>query len=313
MTITIQAGNAAATDFFTYLDDFDSGFTSAGYGTFSDGLSGDYASAESEIGETGELDAQAYILRGDIAYNIMTHVVTGTVSGIDLGYGATSTAGNSGYDLDVEQLDFAITFDPIVDDEDTAHNLIYAFFGVEIADTLTSLLRSDSIEFVGNDGDDVFRSFQNADTLEGGAGDDTLNGGAGADDLMGGEDDDILLGSRGEDDLSGGDGVDRLNGGDHNDVLNGGADNDRLTGGEGFDDFVFEGDWGRDTIVDFTSLQDEIDLSGATGEATTLAEFLDASRQVGDRVVYDMGNDGENQIVFLDTDLSDFRVGDFIF
>ena len=52
----------------------------------------------------------------------------------------------------------------------------------------------------------------------------------------------------GNDILEGGAGIDRLYGGGGNDVLDGGADNDLLDGAVGDDSYVFNVDWGRDTI-----------------------------------------------------------------
>ncbi|HEX8257248.1 MAG TPA: hypothetical protein VF589_06415, partial [Allosphingosinicella sp.] len=70
--------------------------------------------------------------------------------------------------------------------------------------------------------------------------------------------------------VNGGQGDDRIVGGRSDDFLVGGAGNDRLTGkggddmmigGGGEDTFVFNGAPGEDTILDFTSGSDQIDLS----------------------------------------------------
>lgn len=317
MTITIQTGSSGVTDFFSYIDDFDANFDASGRGAFSEGVEGDYASSEGDVTDVADLDAQAYVMRDNIQYSLTSHTLSGTVSSLDFGYGVTATANSSGFlDIEMAQLDYTVSFDPILTDE-TAVEFIYGMLGSydpnDRTGIIEQLMRQDDVAFNGNDGDDVFRSFQGNDVLDGEAGDDFLGGGTGADLLLGSDGNDTLLGSRGEDQLEGGNGDDRLNGGAHNDILTGGEGNDRLTGGDGFDDFVFTDGFGRDVITDFNSRQDDIDFSGLTGEATTYAEFMESATQRGDSVVYDQDRDGENVLVLLDTDLEDLRPSDFIF
>ena len=85
-----------------------------------------------------------------------------------------------------------------------------------------------------------------------------------------------VVGSRFADTLTGGEGQDVLTGGSGNDILNGGKGSDTLTGGDGNDIFVFDkgmtpagtlntspGSFNVDTILDFFSGQDQIQLSKA--------------------------------------------------
>ncbi|MEQ9696015.1 calcium-binding protein [Shimia sp. SDUM112013] len=91
---------------------------------------------------------------------------------------------------------------------------------------------------------------QNADFLDGGAGDDTIEGLAGNDRLRGFDGDDSLLGGDGADTIVGGDGNDQIIGGtsdnDLRDVVYGGVGNDSISGGHGNDEL--RGDAGNDTI-----------------------------------------------------------------
>jgi len=120
----------------------------------------------------------------------------------------------------------------------------------------------------GNTLDNIITGAGGNDNLSGLDGLDTLHGGAGNDTLNGGNGNDLLNGDAGNDSLVGGAGNDQLNGGDGVDRLIGGAGADTLRGGAGADVFVYAvaADTGttvaaRDTIADFESGVDKIDLS----------------------------------------------------
>ncbi len=90
-------------------------------------------------------------------------------------------------------------------------------------------------------------------------------GGAGADTITGNRFGNVLLGANGDDLLSGSGG---------NDILDGGFGRDRLTGGQGADTFLFRSTAdsrfaAADTIADFRSGQDKIDLSDLSDHALT--------------------------------------------
>jgi Ca2+-binding RTX toxin-like protein len=142
--------------------------------------------------------------------------------------------------------------------------------------------------------------------IDGGAGNDTITGSAGADIIAGGDGNDILAGGAGNDMLSyasagaavvvnlsltvnqntGGAGLDRVSGFENvtgsafadtltgdaaANVIVGGAGDDQMTGGAGADNFAFTslGDLSSagDTITDFASVSDQIDLSSIPGLA----------------------------------------------
>jgi hypothetical protein len=106
-------------------------------------------------------------------------------------------------------------------------------------------------------------------TLNGGNGQDILNGKSGDDTINGGNGDDVLYGNRGNDTLMGSNG---------NDVLIGGLGKDTLTGGRGSDRFVYNAfNEGTDTITDFTTNQDILDLRGAfqsLGVTSVTSDYL---------------------------------------
>ena len=96
--------------------------------------------------------------------------------------------------------------------------------------------------------------------INGTPGNDNLTGTSGNDIINGSEGDDLLIGLRASDVLNGGDGNDILSGGKGSDTLNGGLGNDNLVGGAGNDVFVLGAGLGVDTISDFTTSQDTIQL-----------------------------------------------------
>ena len=99
--------------------------------------------------------------------------------------------------------------------------------------------------------------------LVAGYGDDVIFGNDAPNGLYSGPGDDIVFGGDGSDYLFGYSGDDVLRGDSGDDTLEGGEGNDILIGGLGDDLFVFEPEtfWPfEDTIVDFASGQDKIDL-----------------------------------------------------
>jgi Ca2+-binding RTX toxin-like protein len=176
------------------------------------------------------------------------------------------------------------------------------------ADTLIGGAGDDLV--FGDDGDDLIRGQSGADTLYGhegadrllgGGQNDKLRGGTGDDDLRGSAGDDWLFGQSGDDILRGGTGDDRMDGGNGNDMLRGqsGADvliggkgNDKLIGGGGADTFVFQNDFGRDTIIGFETNQDKLHLSAWLwqGNLGVQAMLNTYARVEGNTTILDFGN-----------------------
>ncbi len=217
-------------------------------------------------------------------------------------------------------------------------NLIYGFEG---NDNLTGGAGDDRLE--GGDGNDTLTGGAGDDRLEGGDGNDTLTGGAGDDRLGGGDGNDTLTGGAGDDRLEGGHGSDRLTGGagndslvggDGDDTLTGGVGNDRLEGGGGVDTYVFEGNFGADTIVggrdggrlyfkDAAGLGDLTFSRAGDGTVTILSDdgsvTIGASSYGNGRydIHYGSGNTllgvmslaGDNGAIFYSIDRADFLHG----
>ncbi len=129
-----------------------------------------------------------------------------------------------------------------------------------------------------------------ANKISGNSANNTLDGGAGNDTLIGGL------------------GTDTLVGGTGNDSLTGGGSSDKLTGGTGKDRFVFNSKTeGKDTITDFSVIDDTIYLSAASfggglaaGAVITAAQFRlgSAAGDSSDRLIYNKSTGG----LFFDID-----------
>ena len=162
----------------------------------------------------------------------------------------------------------------------------------------------------GDAGNDRISGDAGHDAVLGGEGDDILDGGEGNDYLDGGDDMDVLHGGDGDDTLVGGGGVDVLHGGAGNDSLDGGTGNDTIYGGEGADTFKIDAQSGNDSIMDFTSGQDVIDLSGIDG----ISSLSDLSlRDAGDGVEIDLSDYGGGVVWLKDVSLDDLDASDFVF
>jgi Ca2+-binding RTX toxin-like protein len=194
----------------------------------------------------------------------------------------------------------------------------------------------------GGDGNDKLMGLAGNDTLDGGNGNDTLTGGAGDDTLIGGAGNDTasygdaasdvtvslaiagvqatgsgndtlsgienLTGSLHNDTLTGDTAANILFGGDGDDVLNGGAGADTLFGGNGADKFLFDHGTGQDTVADFVSGSDKLDLS-AFGFADFTAVQA-ATHDVGGNAVIDLG--GGDSVTLTGVTSSQLQSGDVI-
>ena len=135
-------------------------------------------------------------------------------------------------------------------------------------------------------------------------GNDTLTGSMFADDFRGGAGNDIL---------NGGADNDSLNGQGGKDSLNGGGGNDLLAGGKGADTFIFNGDFGVDTITGFTagaaSGHDVIQFDDA--QFADFADVLSHATQVGTDVVISL--DASHSVTLTSMTLSKLVAADFQF
>lgn len=147
-------------------------------------------------------------------------------------------------------------------------------------------------KIAGNDGANQLSGARGNDTLIGSAGNDTLKGNYGGDTLLGGAGKDTLKGGRG------------------GDFLNGGTGNDTLLGGLGRDEFVFKGNFGNDTILDFEA-GDLLNVS----MIDEIAGFDDLQKnhmeQSGNSVI--ISDDSGNSVTLNDISVNDLSADDFLF
>ena len=167
---------------------------------------------------------------------------------------------------------------------------VWDFTGVKLTNALVK----------GNGGnDDITASTVTDNTYEGGNGNDTLTG------------------QNRNDTLKGQDGNDTLDGGSGNDTLEGGDDNDTLTGGANSDVFVFSGSFDNDTVTDFGTGNDVLDVSAlgisfASLDSNTDGKIDDADDDAslsGSDLTVDFG--GGNTVTV--TGVSELDSSDFTF
>lgn len=146
------------------------------------------------------------------------------------------------------------------------------------------------VNILGQTSDDTIRGSRWHDVIEGEAGHDLLEGLSGKDWLFGGNHNDILRGGAGDDHIAG----------------NGGRD--RAVGGQGADVFIFAPGDQKFVICDFTSGEDQMDISAF--DFVSL-EDLDQRRSIeSDNLVLDLGPE---ILIFKNTQWSDLSAEDFIF
>ena len=118
-----------------------------------------------------------------------------------------------------------------------------------------------------------------ADIVNGGAGNENIDAGGGDDTVTTGTGDDSILGGAGNDSLVGGDGNDTVDGGAGDDYVAAFTGNDLLLGGDG-NDTIFSVGGGNDTLdggadADLISIQTLSDVTVTGGETTTSGQDLD--------------------------------------
>ena len=125
----------------------------------------------------------------------------------------------------------------------------------------------------------------------------------GNDELFGGSGNDLIYGNGGDDRLYGNAGDDQLFGGHGNDVLEAGSGTDILTGGSGSDAFIFSTNGGTNTINDFATIEDKLQLDDALWQGSlTTAQIVD---QFGSRTADAFTLDFSQMIISLSGTFTD--------
>ncbi|MEH2554377.1 VCBS repeat-containing protein [Bradyrhizobium algeriense] len=164
-------------------------------------------------------------------------------------------------------------------------------------------------------GDDSVTGEGNAgQIIHGVAGDDTLNGTGLVDVIYGAAGNDTIRDIGGDDTIYGGSGSDTVNGNNGNDTIVGGDDGDQLTGSKDDDIFVYfsaidSNATQFDTIIDFTSGEDKINL-GAFG-ALAFLHLTSASKSVPPHTLAWIYNPASNEtIVYVNPTDRSLDIGD---
>ncbi|MEL6958823.1 MAG: Ig-like domain-containing protein [Pseudomonadota bacterium] len=128
-----------------------------------------------------------------------------------------------------------------------------------------------------NDPGEDLVTFNNNDTLFGGAGDDTIFGQDDDDTLFGGTGNDVLDGGVDDDEIYGNEGDDTIIGGQGNDQQFGGLGNDTFLGGNGGDVVV----GGEDPDLDGDGQSDDVDVLDLTGSNVDFITYVDGDPEAG--------------------------------
>ena len=116
----------------------------------------------------------------------------------------------------------------------------------------------------------------------------------------------VIDGRGGDDKITGSASADTILGGAGNDTISGGGGDDSFNGGDGRDVFVFEQNWGRDTVADYRDNFDKFDLRGSG--ASKFADLRVEQNGADTLVTY-----GGNMVVLLGVNASVIGQSDFIF
>lgn len=237
MAITLDFTSAKGINFSSYMKSFDKGFEASDFGGFTNEKEsgvpvnggGYLVTGDDYVSWDGIANGQSVIFEGGAKgwkYDFDAgHTLSGDLTAITFGHGTQENTSNPEYTNNGE---IRISFDEIAI-SDYSSSWISDLTDDALKSNTASLMKflnSDSIEFNGSAGKDVFTAFNKADTLHGEGGNDKLDGGKG------------------------------------NDIIYGDTGNDTLTGGKGIDTFVFETGDGKDKITDFGNGADVIDFAG---------------------------------------------------
>jgi Ca2+-binding RTX toxin-like protein len=253
MAITVNSnvttGNSL--DFNAYIDNYDGNFSGSNRGWFYGGTAlGDTHTQYSNdsAGDAGASDSS--IFGGTFNYTFGTFTGTlNTISfGTDVNFTGSGNVSTSALTHDSTLFDISGLNITGSTSTDALQSVLLSFLNGTTKTAFHSAFDNDTITFNGNAGNETFTGGNLADTLNGGAGNDTLNGGGG------------------------------------NDIITGGAGADVLTGGAGADTFVYASGAHADldTITDFTSLTDKIDLGWAF-------DWVSGAASSAGEVTYDAG------------------------
>jgi Ca2+-binding RTX toxin-like protein len=137
-------------------------------------------------------------------------------------------------------------------------------------------------------------------TVTGGSGSDTFIAGSAAVTFIGGSGTEVLTGGAGDDVITAGSGKDTITGGKGDDIL---------TGGKSVDTFIYSGNFGNDTIINFNTHHDIIHF--AANDFASYSALEPHMVQAGADVVITL--DASDSIVLTNQTLSNFSASDFTF
>ena len=137
----------------------------------------------------------------------------------------------------------------------------------------------------------------------------TVTGSSGSDTFIAGAAPVTFIGGSGTEAMTGGAGDDVITAGSGKDTITGGKGDDLLTGGSGKDTFLYSGNFGNDTIVNFNAHHDLIHF--AANDFASYTALEPHMVQAGADVVITL--DAADTIVLTNQTLANFTASDFTF
>jgi hypothetical protein len=137
----------------------------------------------------------------------------------------------------------------------------------------------------------------------------TVTGGSGSDTFIAGNEAVTFIGGSGTEVLTGGAGDDVITAGSGKDTITGGKGDDLLTGGAGRDTFLYSGNFGNDTIVNFNTHHDIMHF--AANDFASYSALEPHMVQAGADVVITL--DAADTIVLTNQTLANLTSSDFTF
>lgn len=256
MAITVNSNVTTSLDFNNYIDTYDGNFSGSNRGWFQGGATLGDTHEQYGNDSAGDGGVGASTIFGgtfDYVFGTFTGALNTISFGTDVNFTGSGNVSSTTLTHDSTLFDISGLNITGSSASDPLQKVALSFLNGTAKTDFWSAFNGDSITFNGNSGDETFKGGNLADVLNGAGGNDVLNGGAGADTLTGGSGTDTLV----------------------------------------FTTFSDSSDTAADTITDFVSGTDLIDLGWAFAWDANLDTAGDVYYDAGTQTLYGT-SDGVN-------------------